>query len=199
MTATSLIMELTHNEITTGAETWSMNEFEDVFRANYRDLCSYAVYYLKDKDEAEEAVQDVFVSLWEKREQLQITTSIRSYLFRSVYNYSMNKLKHEKVKRAYEAHHEHTAERAHNPVTGRIFGKELEKRIAQAIETLPEKCREIFMLNRFQHLKYAEIAEHLDLSVKTVENQMGKALKVLREELKEYLPLIALLFTSWLF
>ncbi|MES2680947.1 MAG: RNA polymerase sigma-70 factor [Bacteroidota bacterium] len=163
--------------------------FEQAFRAYYQSLCNYAVPLIKDKDEAEEVVQNVFFNIWSKREALQINSSLKSYLYRAVHNDCLNKLKHVKVKTLYAEDYKKSAG-AFNSATDTLEAKELGVKINKAIDSLPEQCGNVFRLSRFENLKYAEIASQLDISVKTVENHMGKALKILREQLKDYLPVL---------
>ena len=141
---------------------------------------------LGDEEDAREVVQKVFLALWEKREEMDLSTSLKSYLFTSVHNRSLNVIRDRK-KFSDEEVPEVVGEW---DVSAQIESMELEKKIGEAISGLPEKCREIFELNRFEGLKYGEIADHLGISVKTVENQMSKALKVLREQLSKYLTLL---------
>jgi len=148
---------------------------------------------------AEEIVQTVFLKLWEKKETIRINTSLKAYLFKTVYYDSLNHLKHEKVKMK---HWEHThydltqgsAQETGEPLIGQE--KELQQRLDQALNQLPEKCRLVFQLSRFEELKYKEIADRLNISIKTVEAHMGKALKTLRVELAEFLPLLLLFLTT---
>lgn len=172
-----------------------LKAYEMFFKAHYNHLCNYANTFLKDKDEAEEVVQNAFMTLWEKRQTLQISGSVKSYMFSMVQNNCLNVLKHQKVKQKHASQVLASASEAdfNEPV---IQSVELEHRIFNALQKLPEKCRMIFKLSRFEELKYAEIADKLEISVKTVENQMGKALRLMREELKEYLPLLLILLTG---
>lgn len=167
---------------------------ESLFRESYQRLCNYANTILNDIDESEEVVQQVFVQLWEKREKMEISTSVQSYLFKSVRNTCLNKIKHAKVRQIYAE--EVTALSQHSePATETTFHNELQSQIHAAIESLPEQCRLVFKLSRFEELKYSEIAEELGISVKTVENHMGKALRIMKEKLKDYL-VVWLLFVS---
>lgn len=167
---------------------------ESLFKSLYQRLCNYANTILNDIDESEEVVQQVFVQLWEKRETMEITTSVQSYLFRAVRNTSLNKIKHAKVRQIYAEEVTAMAQQS-EPATVTTFHNELQNQIHVAIESLPEQCRLVFKLSRFEELKYAEIAEQLGISIKTVENHMGKALKLMREQLKDYLT-VWLLFIS---
>ncbi len=148
-------------------------------------MVSFAMNYVLDQDQAEELVQEVFANVWTKAESLKIQSSPRAYLFTSTRNACLNFLKHRKVENAYLERFTFLQDQG-DPVEY----DELVHRLEQALDKIPEKCREIFELNRFEGKRYKEIAEELGLSLKTVENQMGKALKILRRELGDYLPLI---------
>ena len=158
--------------------------FESVYNQYFGVLVSYAFRFLDTVEESEEVVQEVFVKFWDKCESLAEDSSIKSYLYRSVHNTCLNQLKHQKVKDNYRVfvinHMENTTETViEEEDTGQW------ERIMHEIDQLPPRCSEIFKLSRLEGLKYKEIAGHLDISVKTVEVQMGKALKVLRERLKD--------------
>ena len=162
--------------------------FETIFRDHYQALVGFAVKYVRDDDVAEGIVQETFANLWVKSKTITIKTSLKAYLYGAVRNGCLNYLKHEKVKKAYSEYRGyHFSEQDE---TDHLELDELESTIRKAFEKVPPKCREIFELSRFEGKKYQEIAELLDLSIKTVENQMGKALKILRDELKDYLILI---------
>jgi RNA polymerase sigma-70 factor, ECF subfamily len=173
-------------EIQSGSET----AYEMMFRIYYQPLCRYAYSFLQDKEEAEEVVQATFIALWEKRSSIDIQTSFKAYLYRMVRNSCLNVIKHEKIKQQHVAHELAVMEVSYESVSQKVYASELELKIAEAIKTLPEQCRYVFQLSRFEELKYQEIAEQLQISVKTVENHMGKALRVMREQLKEYLPIL---------
>lgn len=170
--------------------------FEQAFREHYRPLCAFAGQYVKDRDRAEDLVQDLFVRLWQDRDRVSITTSLKAYLFTAVRNRCLNAVQavarmrpldegvHDREEEAERSEDEHTARAA---------------RVQAAIEALPEERRKVFKLSRYEGLKYHEIAARLGISVKTVENQMGKALKTLREDLADLLPLVMLgLLWRWL-
>ncbi|HEY8935156.1 MAG TPA: RNA polymerase sigma-70 factor [Cyclobacteriaceae bacterium] len=172
--------------------------FEMFFKTYYQPLCNYAYTFIQDKDEAEEIVQSAFLSVWEKKDTLEIKTSLKSYLYTMVRNTSLNVIKHEKIKQKYVGEALAVEDRSHEGVTQAVLTSELEDRIQQAMEVLPEQCRLVFKLSRFEELKYAEIADQLDISIKTVENHMGKALKIMREQLKDYLPLLIVLMNGFI-
>ncbi|MEB2775440.1 RNA polymerase sigma-70 factor [Algoriphagus sp. D3-2-R+10] len=167
--------------------------FEAVFKTYFKALHAYAMAILKESEAAEEIVQSVFLKLWEKRDSIEINSSIKAYLYRAVYHDSLNYINHQKVKRKHwdHAHYEMTQGKP-ELVGEQIKGQENElyERFQLALEKLPEKCRMVFNLSRFEELKYQEIANRLDISIKTVEAHMGKALKTLRVELAEFLPLL---------
>ncbi len=168
------------------------DQFERVFKTHFKSLLAYAHTILNDPTMSEEIVQEVFYKLWEQREQIDIHSSLKAYLYRSVHNESLNHIKHQKVKavyRQYTLHHESDHTEEHDPIR-KLSGIELENKIRHALNELPEQCRLVFQLSRFESMKYQEIAGHLNISVKTVENQMGKALKRLRVSLEAWLPLL---------
>lgn len=164
--------------------------FEMIFKTYYQPLCRYAWSFLSDKAEAEEVVQSAFITVWEKRTSIDVQTSFKSYLYRMIRNACLNVIKHSKVKQQHAAHALAGGEPMYEPVTDAVHSSELEQRISDAIKTLPEQCRLVFQLSRFEELKYQEIADQLNISVKTVENHMGKALKMMRLQLRDYLVLI---------
>lgn len=168
-----------------------LHSFEALFREMFKPLCSFALKYVKDLDEARNLVHEVFISVWDKYDTLPDDTNFRSYLFTSVRNRSLNYLRYAKKHLTLEKVSEHTFSEQNTSMET----AELEKEIELAINSLPEKCRQVFELNRMEGLKYAEIAEKLGISVKTVEAQMSKALNVLREHLREFLTLIFFMFS----
>jgi len=169
-----------------------------LFKTYYQPLCHYAYSFLQDKEDAEEIVQSTFLLVWEKRETLEIRTSVKPYLYAMVRNACLNVIKHEKIRQRYAGEEVAIGERSHDSVTHTVVSNELEYKIKEALEALPEQCRMVFKLSRFEELKYSEIAAQLNISVKTVENHMGKALKIMREQLKDYLPLIIVFLNGFL-
>ncbi len=155
--------------------------FEAVFKQYYRTLCEYAFTIVKDSDDARDTVQSVFLKIWERRQELIITLTLKAYLYRAVHNTCLNRIKHESIKTKYVR-----MSIGDGRVEGRqpeVFMNETEKKINAAIENLPEQCRNIFKMSRFEELSHAEIAQKLGISVQTVANQVTKALKVLRAQL----------------
>ena len=143
---------------------------------------------------AKEIVQESFINLWEKRQSIDALKSVKSYITTSIRNKCLNYLRDTKkfnteIILSDVLFHEIDFEQS-----DKLIEEELNDKINFAIDELPDKCKEVFQLNRFENLKYKEIAVKLDISIKTVETQMSKALKHLREKLKDYLIfLIALL------
>ncbi len=160
-------------------------KYEQLFRAYFTSLTYFAQKYVSDLDTAKEVVHNVFIKVWEKREVFDFDQSAKSYLYTSVYNRSLNYLRDHKKFVAQEAAL-HSDEGINND---HLEAAELESKIWQVIDSLPEKCKAIFIANRFEDRKYAEIAEEKGISVKTVETQMSKALKILRDHLKDYIHL----------
>ena len=156
--------------------------FNKAFDLYYSRLCFFTDKFLHDFDLSRSVVQQVFVDMWIKRDKLQVT-SLQSYLFQSVRNASLDILKRRKAESKYLSTLE-TEDSA--PLADWMEEAELADRINKAIQKLPEKCREIFVMCRFEEMKYAEIAARLNISVKTVEMQIGIALKKLRKELSDY-------------
>ncbi|MTI32556.1 RNA polymerase sigma-70 factor [Xanthovirga aplysinae] len=184
---------MTENEIIAAIQKGNEEVFESIFRNHYEPLCMHAMRYLEDADAAEEVVQELFYQIWQKREELTINSSLKAYLFRSVRNSCLNLIKHEKVKEDYKNYNQHRINVAEKQVSLSVEENELSGLIIQAIEELPEERRKIFKMSRNEGLKYKEIAQHLNISVKTVEAQMGKALRFMREQLAEFLPVWVLL------
>ena len=167
--------------------------FEQVFKTYYKNLHAYAFTMLKDEAEAEEMVQQVFFKLWERSDHLSFSGSIAAYLYRAVHNESLNFLKHQKVKTSHQLHVAYSMKNKSEQSQPKMLRNELENKLREALNDLPEQCRTVFQLSRFEDMKYKEIADKLEISVKTVENHMGKALKILRTKLADFLPLLILL------
>ncbi len=176
-------------------QDWTTDSgFESLFKELYAPMYRYAFGLLSDEIQAEEVVQNVFLKLWQQRSQIKIETNMKSYLYRAVHNQSMNILSHEKVKEKYQHYAKsQSVQYAETPIEA-IYTKELKAHIANAMMKIPEKCRTVFHLSRQEDMTYKAIAEQLGIAVKTVENQMSKALRILREELKDYLPIWLITF-----
>jgi RNA polymerase sigma-70 factor (ECF subfamily) len=169
--------------------------FEAHFKNYFPPLHAYAQALLKDSEVANEIVQTVFLKLWEKREDLEISISMKAYLYKCVYYDCLNYIKHEKVKMKHLELNRYGMENTRSvDASFSIEDQEMQSKLNQALNNLPEKCRRVFLLSRIEELRYKEIALRLGLSVKTVEAHMGKALKTLRIELAEFLPLLIMMW-----
>ncbi|HNP95441.1 MAG TPA: RNA polymerase sigma-70 factor [Cyclobacteriaceae bacterium] len=162
------------------------SQFEKLFRELFAPLCGFSMKYVHDLDEAKNLVHEAFIALWEKYETLPMDTNFRSYLYTAVRNKSLNYLRDRKLHLSVSAVENHATDTA----SGKLMSDELEREIALAINSLPERCRVIFEMSRFEELKYAEIADKLGISIKTVEAQMSKALSILRKHLADFLSLL---------
>jgi RNA polymerase sigma-70 factor (ECF subfamily) len=172
--------------------------FERLFRLFYEALCRYAQSIVNEPELAEEIVQEMFVQLWEKRQTLDLHTGIRPYLYKAVHNRCLNQIKHQKVRVLHQQEVLVTTSEIIQPSNSAEFS-ELKGRFNQALLKLPEECRKVFKLSRENEFSYREIADFLGISIKTVENQMGKALRIMRDELRDFLPIIAILVGSSFF
>jgi RNA polymerase sigma-70 factor, ECF subfamily len=161
-----------------------LKAFEAFFTAYFTPLLRYSTTIVKDEDDAGDIVQQVFLKVWQQRQQIGVQTSLRAYVYQMVYHASLDHLKHQKVKRNYS---ETVLRNGEHFIADKTTENELLLAIDRTVKSLPEQCQKIFKMSREQHLKYHEIAAALNLSQKTVENQMGKALKILRESLISYL------------
>jgi len=164
--------------------------FDGIYLEHYASLFQYAYTIVRDRVLAEEMVHQVFLKILEKNKAVTVHSSLKSYLYRSVHNECLNYIKHERVKQDHAAKADIEQSLSKETSSGKMQYKELEIRLGIAINALPEQCRTIFQLSRYEELKYAEIAVLLGISIKTVENQIGKALKRLRIQLIDYLPFI---------
>lgn len=162
--------------------------FDTLFRRYYPMLCAYGHRFVELED-AEEIVEDSLLWIWENRETLVIESSLNSYLFKMVYRRALNKLAHiDATQRADTRFYEEMQEMLQDTDYYQI--EELTKRIEEAIATLPESYREAFVMHRFRDMSYKEIAETLGVSPKTIDYRIQQALKQLRTDLKDYLPLL---------
>lgn len=166
-----------------------LRSFESIFRQYYQMLCSYAYRFVNDTDMAEEIVQELFYKLWEKRSEIQVTSSLKSYLFSAVHNRCLKFIEHRNVEAKYRNYYLLHGSEIDYHQQENSNAKELQGIIERTLDSLPDRCSRIFRLNRFEGLKYNEIAVKLSISVKTVEANMGKALKLLRRNLKNYVEI----------
>jgi RNA polymerase sigma-70 factor (ECF subfamily) len=192
-------VEYSDSTVITLLQQGNEKTFERLFKEHFKSLHAYAYTFLRDNEMAEEIVQNVFCRIWEKRDQLKTDGSLKSYLYRSVHNESLNYIKHQKVKASFDVYY--TGEMQHNEqqqqASVKVMTTELQQHITAAMNELPQQCRTIFQLSRFEQLKYQQIADQMGLSIKTIENQMDKALRLMRIKLAEFLPIILLFLIRW--
>ncbi len=162
--------------------------FESLFKAYCQNLIYFARRYVFDKQTAENIVQDIFVRIWTNRQNLDSTKSIKTYLFTAVKNESLKYLRRADVENRNNQIEVDRIEDTENAYD-RVEQKEIYEDLNEAVNSLPEKCAEIFRMSKFDKLKYSEIADVLNISVKTVETQMGRALEKLRKNLKHLIIL----------
>lgn len=160
--------------------------FNRLFNAYYANLVLFGGNFIREKEIVEDTVQNIFLKLWDEREKFPVETNIKSYLLKAVRNSCIDELRHQQIRRDY-----HLSTRYDNPLEeydteNYILYSDLQGRLQDALGKLPEKVREAFELNRFEGLKYTEIAERLDVSQRTVEVRIGKALELLRAYLKDF-------------
>ncbi len=174
--------------------------FEVLFKRHYKPLCRRVNSMLNDEEATEDVVQQLFIKIWESRETLQTPDSVAAYLFTAARNRALNYIKSQSRKSSNETPLTHLHDEADNRTEELMDAKELQKALYAAIDALPEKRREVFVLSRFEGKSYKEIAEIMQISVKTVEAQMGKALSTLREFIKNnhQNALLLALFMLWL-
>jgi RNA polymerase sigma-70 factor, ECF subfamily len=163
----------------------NLDNFEALFKHFYAPLVVYACKYVGDVDIARDIVQDFFVRLYEKRQSINIDTSIKSYLYRSIFNCCINFKKQRSIQDKHLKNIDMDKDDEGN-LENEINRVELQHRIFEVIDSLPAKCSRIFKMNRLEGLKNEEIAQQLNLSKRTVETQISKALKILRKKLSDY-------------
>lgn len=163
----------------------SESAIEILFRQHYRFVCQAAYRILPDPNLIEDMVQDVFFELWKKRATLQINTAIRAYLKRAVINKTLNYIRSQRMKFSDVEDYSLDFSQPASALAD-LEKEELSAILHQAIDDLPERCRIVFTLSRFEEMSYQQIATELEISIKTVENQISKALKILRIALEKY-------------
>lgn len=157
--------------------------FQTLFDRYYKLLLGTAINILKDVDSAKDAVQEVYIQIWKSREQINFTSSIENYLKRSVINRSLNQIK---ARQKFDGEPVEENHSTSSSVSDQIEADELEKIVEKTIDTLPERCRLVYILRRQEDLSLKEIGEKLNISSKTVENQLTKALKILKDSVKPF-------------
>ncbi|MBE9467879.1 MAG: RNA polymerase sigma-70 factor [Bacteroidetes bacterium] len=179
-------MKISDKQIFKKIKKGDIKAFELFFKQNYKVLCNYAFHYLKNAQDAEEVVQDIFFIIWKNRKELNIK-SIKSYLFQSVKNNCLQQIRHKSLNDKYKSFVKHSYKENSEQADKIINAKEMNEIIEKTLNSLPERCKQIFKLSRYEGLKYREIAKKLSISIKTVEANMGKALMHFRNNLKAYI------------
>ena len=177
-----------------GIRNNSAADFEAMYRFYYENLCQFAHRFVNDTATSEDLVHNVFLNIWKNRADWILRGSLRTYLYQSVRNQAMNHLAHKKVQNRSRLENLSIIPDPNrmNPEE-KFTDEEFEEAVRKAVEQLPERRRIIWLMHREDKLTYREIAEVLDLSIKTVETQMSRSLKFLRERLTEFLPFVALI------
>jgi len=180
-------MNLTDFYIQRKIQDGDIREFERLFEKYYGPLCHHADKILKDMNTAEDLVQEFFYHFWKNRESFSPKLSLNAYLYRSIHNNALHHLEHLAIRKSYA---EHISSEFQNTVPALVQAdielNDLGNLINATLKKMPERCSRIFRMNRFEGMKYREIAMILSISVKTVEADMGKALQMFRKSLKEY-------------
>lgn len=190
-------MELQNQKLIDGIRKGDMVAFEELYNRYYVFLCVIAEHIVKNSSDAEEIVSDVFLKLWSIREKIEITSSIKGYLIKAVQNTSLNYIERDRFinnnsERLSGTDNKLLAWDSDYPL-GQLYEKEVIEVLENAISSLPEACRNVFLLSRKDNLKYSDIACKLEISVNTVKTQMKIALAHLRKDMKDYLTFILIL------
>jgi RNA polymerase sigma-70 factor (family 1) len=186
-------MSPSEKELITGLQQGDKSTFDFLFRSYYPGLCSFAYSYLKSSDNSEEIVQEVFVKLWEKHTKIFIHTSLRAYLYQSVFNSCMNYIKNIQSSNFKHVDLDNTSIRNDlmsmdmaDMEFSKVFSEKVESDLEEAINDLPDQCREIFRMCRNENLSYKEISHLLEVSRSTVKTQMGRAMNRLLKQMEKY-------------
>lgn len=176
------------------------NAFEELFRRYFSALHNYAIFYTRSSQLAEDMVHDLFFKIWETRKKLAIHTSVKSYLYKSVHNNCIQYLRHLKVEEDHSKKYEAKMQEAllmnrlyFETGLSKLLDKEIGDLVKESISRLPEKTRVIFRMSRDRYLKNSEIAQKLNVTDKAVEYHITRALLIIRQQLKDYLPVIIIL------
>jgi RNA polymerase sigma-70 factor, ECF subfamily len=186
-------MNLQELEIIDGLHNGVRTQFDHLFKYYYSGLCIYANGYLRSSETSEEIVQEVFVKLWENHERIIIHTSLKAYLYRSVFNACLNYLKfnqssnHKNIELDQSGIQlELMALETSDSLFNQLFSEQIEKELEEAIAALPEQCRKIFKMCRYEDLSYPEISDMLNVSLSTVKTQMSRAMEKLLRQMEKY-------------
>lgn len=188
-------MGMDDNKLFLNIKNGDESSYKILFEKYYVRLCSYAYSYISDSEESREIVQDIYLKIWEQKDILEVQSSIRSYLYQSVKNKSLNHIRN--IKNRREHHNVIPIQNYESPkALLDLDESDLKDKLYEALESLPPKCRKIFQLSRLEGKRHKEIATALGISAKTVENQIGIALKVLKIQLGDYLHIVIFLLVN---
>jgi RNA polymerase sigma-70 factor, ECF subfamily len=185
--------------VTLALQIHNESDFNALFTQHYKELCRLLLPMIKDRDAIEDIVQDVFLKVWIRRAELEIQTSFKAYLCKAVILRGIDHIRKEKTVQNARAELKILQPQSHTDVEENLHEKELKRAIEKGMDDMSENMRAIFHLSRFAGLKNREVAEQLGISIKTVESNMGKALKIMHEHLKPYLKQAGKALTMWLF
>jgi RNA polymerase sigma-70 factor, ECF subfamily len=186
-------MNLSEKELIDGLTQGDKQVFDLIFRNHYPGLCTYACSYVKSAEIAEEIVQELFIRIWEKHPTLHIHTSIKAYLYQSVFNASVNHLK--KLQSKGYSHIDVESQTVRNELLSmdmaddkfsKLYSDDAERDLESAIESLPDQCRQIFRMARFSNMSYGEISDRLNVSRSTVKTQMARAMDKIMKQMDKY-------------
>lgn len=180
-------MDNEEQHIITEIRSGNQLTFEKLFREYFKRLTLYAFKFVHNEEIAKDIVQEFFIRLYESKEKMNIKSSLKHYLFQSVRNHCLNYIKQKGIHEKYRTDTLYSGEISEADPYDKIAENELEIKIAEIVSHLPDQCQKIFLLSRQDGMKNKEIAEQLNISVRTVETQISKALKVLREKLSSYI------------
>jgi RNA polymerase sigma-70 factor (ECF subfamily) len=193
-----MIKEIDDNWLIKGIEEGREDAYKQLFHQYYAQLVVFARKVVLDDDLARDLVQDVFVTFYEKRKDIKIHSSLKAHLYQSVRNRCLNQLKHSQIRRDHHSNIYQDKKQDEAFVEDKLQETELEQKIHNIVKELPGQCKRIFEMSRFEGITNQEIADKLELSKRTVETQISKALKVLRKHLTGYID-VWILFLYWIF
>ncbi|MDR1356884.1 MAG: RNA polymerase sigma-70 factor [Tannerellaceae bacterium] len=178
-----------------GLKEGNTDVFSSLFRTYYKDLVLFGSAYIPDRAICEDIVQSVFLKLWDDRKMIEITASLKSYLLTAVKNSCLDEIRHRSIVQEHESYALRFQLRNDIDTENYVLYSDLHSHLMKALAGLPDRYREAFVMNRFEGLKYKEIAGRLNVSERTIEVRIGKALLLLRRYLKDFIGLLFLMFS----
>lgn len=194
-----IMLDFTEHKLLVQLKKGNQSAFRKIFDEYYSLLCAIAYHYVRDTSVSQILAEDALLSVWDKHEDITFTTSLKAYLMRTVRNKSIDYLRSSKIEESF-INIDEAGNHCFIP-DDELFEKyvlaELEQKIEEAINTLPDECRNVFIMSRYDDKSYQEIADYLNISINTVKYHMKHALSLLREELKDYLVFIIVFYNLW--